>query len=126
MLNGLEYHRCSELLVAGTDLVLFLGRRQDMRVGLIDSGDLKAFYLSKGDAVELFATTLHYVPARVSEAFFKTLIILPVGTNLPLERSTGGMLRSRNKWFIAHNDAHVQRARGAVVGITGENYELHL
>ena len=32
MLNGLEYHRCSELLVAGTDLVLFLGRRQDMRV----------------------------------------------------------------------------------------------
>jgi len=126
MLNGLEYHRCSELLVAGTDLLLFLAQRQDMTDHMISSDKIQSFYLSKGDAVELYATTLHYVPSRVSEDWFRTLIILPVGTNLPLDKASGGVLRSRNKWFIAHKDAKAQRARGAVVGITGENFSLSL
>jgi hypothetical protein len=127
MLNGLEYHKCSELLVAGTDLVLFLAQRQELSDHRISSDKVKSFYLAKGEAVELYATTLHYVPCRVSEPYFRTLIILPQGTNLPLADSGGGgVLRSCNKWFIAHEDSAAQRARGAFMGMNGENFSLEL
>jgi len=126
LLNGLEYHKCSELLVAATDLVLFLAQRQELSDHHISSDHVKSFYLAKGDAVEIYATTLHYVPCRVSLAYFRTLIILPEGSNLPINDAAGKILRARNKWFMAHEDAAVQRAKGAVVGISGENLTIKI
>jgi hypothetical protein len=123
-LNGLEYHKGSELLVAGTDLVLLVARRQEMEDHWISSERVVGFYLPEGTAVELYATTLHYVPCTVSQEWFRSLIILPKGTNTPLPQGPEGVLRARNKWFVAHEDSEAQRARGAVAGITGPNYVL--
>lgn len=125
LLNALEWHMCSEVNVATSDLVLLLGRRQDMVNGRIDSSALKAFYLSRKDVVEIYATTLHFCPCEVEKEGFGCVVCLPKGTNLPLEAPTDDpLLFRRNKWLIAHTDNAALIARGAVPGVTGENIRI--
>lgn len=126
-LNALEWHMCSEVNVAVSDLVLLLGRRQDMINGQIDSSALTAFYLSRGDVVEIYATTLHFCPCEVEKEGFGCVVCLPEGTNLPLEAPTADpRLFRRNKWLIAHTDNAALIARGAVPGVTGENIRVNI
>ncbi len=124
-LNGWEWHTCSEVNVAVTDLVLILGLRGDIRDGRIDSSTAKAFLLKKGTAVEVYATSLHYCPCKVHNSGFGCVVALPKGTNLPLSRKhTDPLLRAKNKWLIAHVDNQPLIDRGTVPGITGENYAV--
>ena len=59
-LNALEYHRSSEVDVAATELVLMLGKQQDITEEFTyDTSKVKAFRIPAGTAVELYATTLH-------------------------------------------------------------------
>lgn len=122
-LNAAEWHFSSEVNIAVTDLVLILGRRQDIGVdGKLSSSQMKAFYLPAGTAVEVYATTLHFCPCQASDEGFGCVVGLPVGTNLPLEvPSADPLLFRRNKWLIAHEKNEGLIARGAVPGITGEN-----
>lgn len=124
-LNGLEYHKGSELLAAGTDLVLLLATLSQIHDQQIASAQVVGVYVSQGTAVELYATTLHFAPCRVSADGFRSLIILPQGTNEPLHGKPEGMLFARNKWLLIHPDAESQKAKGALVGITGPNIEVH-
>ena len=124
-LNALEWHMCSEVNIAVTDLVLLLGRRQDLAGGQIDASALKAFYLRRGDVVEIYATSLHFCPCEVDAAGFGCVVCLPTGTNLPLEGPADDpLLFRRNKWLIAHMENAALIARGAVPGITGENIRI--
>jgi hypothetical protein len=53
---------------------------------------------------------------------FKNVVILPRGTNTPLEMpSDDKMLISKNKWLIVHPDFTKQVELGRVVGLVGEN-----
>ena len=62
MLNALEYHRSSEANVAVTDIILLLGQQSDITEDFTyDTAQLEAFFIPAGTAVELYATTLHYV-----------------------------------------------------------------
>lgn len=128
-LNCLEYHKSSEVDIAATPQVLLLAHLWEIVDNAIDSSKAAAFYLPKGTAVELFATTLHFSPCKVTEAGFKTVIILPKGTNFPLEqppRQRGAeekLLWMTNKWLIACPGTH-QAEKGAWAGITGENFSL--
>lgn len=125
MLNALEWHSSSELNIALTDLVLILGTRQDVQNGKLDSSALRAFFLHKGEAVEVYATTLHFCPCEVDAAGFGCVVGLPAGTNLPLEEAVDDkLLFRRNKWLIAHEENAALIARGAVPGITGRNYGI--
>ena len=65
LMNGLEYHKCSEINVAATPLCLILGLQYEMDGTEYDSAKVKAFYLEKGDAVEVYATSLHFCPCQV-------------------------------------------------------------
>lgn len=122
-LNATEWHASVEFNVAVTDLVLILGRRQEIDGnGMIHSARMKVFFLPVGTAVEIYATTLHFCPCQTGKSGFGCVVGLPTGTNLTLdEPSADPLLFRRNKWLLAHEDNAKSIARGAVAGITGGN-----
>ncbi len=124
-LNAVEWHKSSEINVAVTPLVLILGSVQDIKDGKIDSSSLKAFYVEKGEALEIYSTTLHFCPCEVQKEGFGMVVALPKGTNTPLEGDHADKLLFRkNKWIIAHIDNEKLISLGVVPGVTGENYTI--
>lgn len=127
-LNCLEYHRASEHNIAVTDFVLLLAAQQDMEGNELPAGRVTAFYVPRGTVIEVYATTLHFCPCQVSDEGFCCIVVLPRGTNLPLEHpraetGEGRLLWAKDKWLLAHKDAPAV-ARGAYPGLHGENYEI--
>ena len=126
-LNALEYHRDSEVNLAVTDLVLLLGRQQDIEEDLTyDTSKVEAFLVPAGTGIEVYATTLHYAPCHVNESGFQCVVVLPRGTNTEIDFSMSedgedGLMTARNKWLIAHEDAKIE---GAFNGLKGENITL--
>lgn len=124
-LNGLEYHNSSEINVAATPLVLILGLRYEMDGSEYNSENVKAFYLEKGDVVEVFATSMHFCPCQVDDGGFSCVVILPKGTNTDLKEKTDDKLLFRNnKWIICHDKNEALINRGVYPGIHGVNYEI--
>lgn len=126
-LNALEYHRSSEVDVAGTELILLLGRQQDITADFTyDTALVKAFRVPAGTAVELYATTLHYAPCHAQEGGFRCAIVLPKDTNLELTfRHEGGEdshLTAKNKWLLGHPEGGLPEK--SPMGLVGENIEL--
>ena len=124
-LNATEWHTASELNIAVTDFVLILGHRWDIENSHIDSSRFKAFYVPKGAAIEVYATTLHFCPCQVSDAGFRCVVGLPMDTNTALETAVADKrITARNKWLLAHVENEAKIKQGAVAGITGINYEI--
>ena len=124
-LNAWEWHTCSEINIAVTDMVLILAKRSDYREGRIDSVKAKAFLLKAGDMVEVYANSLHFCPCEVDESGFGCVVALPKDTNIPLETKVSDpLLFRKNKWIIAHVENEGLIARGVVPGIKGPNYEV--
>ena len=135
MLNALEYHRSSEANVAVTDIILLLGHQSDITEDFTyDTAQLEAFFVPAGPAVELYATTLHYVPigTKENDYAFKMGVVLPFGTNFPLGVTLGAeaekeklpeekLLFAKNKWLIAHEESGEE---GAFIGLTGKNISV--
>lgn len=126
-LNAVEYHRCSEVDVAVDDIILLLGRQQDIKEDFTyDTSLMEAFYVPAGTAVELYATTLHYAPCGVNGNGFRCVIILPRDTNTEITFPLAGkdediLMATKNKWLIAHEEAKIE---GAFCGLRGENITL--
>lgn len=125
-LNAVEYHRDSEINIAVTDLILILGKQQDITPEFTyDSGLMEAFLVPAGTVIEVFATTLHYAPCHVEDSGFRCVVILPKGTNQELEPlgemvyEEDRLLFAKNKWLIGHEEGGLPRE--AYIGITGEN-----
>jgi hypothetical protein len=128
-LNAVEYHRNSEINIAVTDLVLILGRQQDITPDYIyDSGKMEAFLVPAGTVIEVYATTLHYAPCHVEEGGFRCVVILPKDTNTELEpageavNEEDRLLFARNKWLIGHKEGGLPEQ--AYIGISGENLSI--
>ena len=127
LLNAVEYHRDSEVNVALTDLILILGKEQDIEAdSTYDTSKMEAFLVPAGTVIEVYATTLHYAPCNVNGNKFCTAVILPKGTNTdaPAAQNNTGedkLLFARNKWLIAHKDAKIE---GAFEGLIGENLSV--
>lgn len=129
-LNALEYHRSSEIDIAATDLILLVGRQQDIDLSsyTYNTALVEAFFVPAGTAVELYATTLHFAPCSVDGKEFRCGVILPKGTNeaLPETVSSSGenaLLFAINKWLIAHEESGLQKDK-AWIGLVGENIKL--
>ncbi len=130
--NGFEYHKGSEINIAVTDFMLVLGHTWEIRENTYRVEDAKVFFVEKGTAIEMYQTTLHLSPCRVCEEGFKDIVILPRGTNTPLEHrdsqenETGEkrLLLQKNKWVIAHPEREPLIRQGAYPGLMGENKEL--
>lgn len=124
-LNAAEWHFSSEINIAVTPLVLILGNIWDIENGEIDSSRFKAFYLSKGTAVEVYATSLHFCPCETEKSGFGCVVGLPLDTNTPLDTpEENSLLFRKNKWIISHIDNDALKNKGVVAGITGTNYEI--
>lgn len=132
LLNAVEYHRDSELNLACTDMILLVGKRQDIgRDYTYDTGKMQAFLVKKGTLVEIYSTTLHYAPISAGEhENFRCVVVLPKGTNEPLPACRGKahtkedqLLTHVNKWLIAHPESGLDKG-GAFVGLKGENIRL--
>lgn len=127
-LNAAEYHRDSEVNVAVTDLVLILGKQQDITSDYTyDTAQMEAFLVPKGTVIEVYATTLHYAPCHVEEGGFRCVIVLPRGTNTELDPVTiksreDRLLFARNKWLIGHEEGGLPDA--AYLGLQGENLSI--
>lgn len=127
LLNALEYHRSSEINIAVTDLILLLGRQQDITPDYTyQTQKIEAFFIPAGTMIEVYATTLHYAPCGVEGNGFQCVVVLPKDTNLELEVKPMGakedsLLTARNKWLIAHSEAGIE---GAFVGLIGENISV--
>lgn len=134
LLNALEYHRSSEINIAATDAILLLGALQDVEPDYTyDTANVEAFLLPAGTAVELYATTLHYAPCSVNGQGFQVAIVLPKGTNYPLEgehaavkdnKASNGdaLITATNKWLIGHAEGGLDE--GAFLGLKGKNLNV--
>ena len=130
-LNGLEYHRNSEVNICATDCIFMLGFQQDIEDDFsYDTSNVEAFLAKKGTAVEFYATSLHYAPCHVSEEEgFRACVVLPKKTNWALEEGHSKddsdedrLLMARNKWLIVHKDGG--QSPDAFVGLQGANLEI--
>lgn len=128
-LNAVEYHRNSEINVAATDAVLILGMQQDITDEYTyETAKMEAFLVPAGTAVEVYATTLHYAPcsAGADNQQFKVGIVLPKGTNYPLEGTHAGyeddLITATNKWLIGHAEGGLPE--GAHIGLIGKNLDI--
>lgn len=131
LLNAVEYHRTSEINIAATDLILILGLEQDISDEYeYDTSKMEAFFIPKGTAIEVYATTLHYAPCSANEDGFRCVVILPRDTNLPLKKVNNSegedlLLFARNKWLIAHKESGLEKD-GAFIGLIGENLSIKM
>lgn len=130
-LNGLEYHKGSEINAAVTDMVLLLGELKDISNNKYDSSRVEAFFVKKGTAIQLYETTLHFGPCKTSRDGFKCIVILIRGTNEPLSEATlkhsrDVLLFAKNKWLLAHPERKALIEKGAYAGIVGENIEIRI
>ena len=127
-LNAVEYHRDSEVDIAVDDLILVLGKQQDIEEDhTYDTSRMEAFLVPAGTAVEVYATTLHYAPCHVKDEGFRCVIVLPRDTNLDMEPvevkdPEDRLLFARNKWLIGHAQGGLPE--GAFIGLKGENLSV--
>lgn len=142
-LNGLEWHASPEILLAVTDLALLLGRIEDIDWDapggpVYASSLVECLFLPAGAALEILPGTMHLAPCRLADPGFKSLVVLPRGTNEPLSeaekadaaaRAASGdprarLLFMRNKWILAHPERRVLVDKGAWPGIAGPNLDV--
>ena len=128
-LNAVEYHRNSEVNIAVDDLILILGRQQDITEDCTyDTGKMEAFRIPAGTVLEIYATTLHYAPCGAGGSGFRCVVVLPEGTNTELSCPVGktgedALLYARNKWLIAHEESGLPE-EGAYAGLIGANLSV--
>lgn len=127
--NGFEYHKSPEINIAVTDFMLVLGHSFEIENNTYKIEQAKVFFVPKGTAIEMFGTTLHLSPCRTCDGGFRDIVILPKGTNTPLEGreitdEESKLLLQKNKWVIAHPLREPLIKQGAVAGVIGENKEL--
>lgn len=128
--NGFEYHKGSEINIAVTDFMLVLGHAWDIKHKTYRAEDAEVFFVPRGTAIEMYQTTLHLSPCRVRDEGFKDIVVLPRGTNTPLEgkeilEEENELLLQKNKWVIAHPEREPLIRQGAYPGLLGENKELY-
>ena len=129
-LNCLEYHKASEVCVMLSDTILLIGLESDIVDWQYDTSKVEAFLIPGGQAVEVFATTLHYAPcsAKPGEGY-KVAICLPRGTNGPrpefvANAGEDNLMTGCNKWLLAHKDSD-EAKQGAHIGLFGENIDIY-
>lgn len=125
LMNAVEWHKSSEVNVALSDMIVFLGELKDVKGGKYDSSKIEAFLIEKGQTVEMYATTLHFCPVKKDNGVFNNVVILPTGTNTPLEKENQDkFLVAKNKWLICHPECKKQVDLGRFAGISGKNLNV--
>ncbi|MCP0886852.1 DUF4867 family protein [Ligilactobacillus sp. WILCCON 0076] len=125
-INAFEWHNCSEINLAQTDLILFLARQKDVVNNTITTRSAQAFFVPKGTAIEIYPTILHFAPCRVWKSGFRCLVVLTKDTNTQLEdaREKTDVLFQKNKWLLTHVENKRMVEKGACIGVVGANTQI--
>jgi len=132
-INGAEYHKGPELFVAVTDCLQFLTPYQALKdFASLSSDEADLFFFPKGTVALIDPNVLHLAPCSVHAGGFRSLIILPKGTNEALTEQElsvkntindpeARLLLKKNKWVIAHPERVQLTSQGVLAGMTGIN-----
>lgn len=122
----MEWHKCSEVNIAVADIILLVSDVRGIEEGnRYNSEKVKAFKLLKGEAIEMYATTLHYCPIQASKDGFGCVVGLLKDTNTELDFvPRDKLITHKNKYIIAHEDNAELVDKGVFGGIYGENYKI--
>jgi hypothetical protein len=131
-LTALEYHKCPEALVAGSDLLLLLGLVCEISwpAGTFDLSCVKAFLVRRGTVLEIAPWCLHGAPVHVrNEIGVRCAEILPGGAREPVTPSTtkGGERRlkvGKNTYVIAHPDGVARGGPRTHLGLIGRAMQI--
>jgi len=99
--DAMEYHQCSEALIMVRDCLLVLGKRSDVQDGSYSLKNAEIFFAPKGTALEMFATTLHYMPLH-TEGHLATICLLTRGTNAEIAEPFG-LVTAWNKFIYTQD-----------------------
>ena len=129
-LNALEYHNCSELNIATTDIILFLGKASQIIEDSYDTKDCIAVYVPKETLIELYGMTMHFAPCKTQQIGFKTMVALLRDTNTDFSQDQLPFIQSKtlfkvNKWLLAHPQNSVLISRGGYPGLRGKNLQVN-
>ena len=136
-MNGSEYHKGPELTIAITDCLMWWMLPEDLvDFDHVDSSKAEVFYIPQGCAFLLKPEILHLAPCKVDSRGYKTVIILPMGTNRPIDpelkatiKANGDpeskILHMSNKYMITHKDWQPLVSQGVHIGLLGENRRVN-
>lgn len=129
-LNALEYHNCSELNIATTNIILFLGKASQINEDSYDTKDCVAVYVPKETLIELYGMTMHFAPCKTEQTGFKTMVALLRDTNTDFSQEQLPFIQSKtlfkvNKWLLAHPQNSVLISRGGYPGLRGKNLQVN-
>ncbi len=126
--SAFEFHQGSEVNLILTDVIMILGKRDQMVNGYFNAQeDAKAFYIPAGSVIEMYGTTLHYSPCKVYESGFKVIVILIKGSNESLAidfKSKNKQIIKINKFQMVHESRKDKIKQGIKVGLSGELIEI--
>jgi len=122
--SAYEYHQGSEVNIVLTDVLMVLGKREQVTDGIFNAQeDAKIFFVPAGTIIEMYSATLHYSPCIVDDTGFKAIVILIKGSNEPLEdnfESKNKAIVKKNKFQFVHETRTDKIADGIKVGLIGE------
>ncbi|MCA9765200.1 MAG: DUF4867 family protein [Carnobacterium sp.] len=122
--SAYEYHQGSEVNIVLTDVLMVLGKREQVVDGVFNAQeDAKIFYVPAGTLIEMYGATLHYSPCVVDEPGFKVIVILIKGSNEPFEgefKTQNKEIVKTNKFQLVHETRKDKIAEGIKVGLVGE------
>lgn len=125
-INCVEYHDHKEINLADTDMVLFLGRLEDMDGQKLNTDRLKCYFVPAGTVLVLNTGTLHFAPCRVHSSGFCCGVILRRGTNAPISpEKRHGAYFAQGKWLIGHAESRQVREMNAFEGLYGINMDVN-
>ena len=133
MMNGMEYHKSPELFVAVTDCVQFLCSFDHLEdFNTVQTKEAELFFFPKGSVALINSYVLHLAPCMTENRGFKSIIVLPKGTNEPLDQKDLAtkaassdpevqLLFKKNKWILAHPERLQLISQQVHAGLVGEN-----
>jgi hypothetical protein len=111
-LNALEYHKSSEVVVVGADMIVFVGLASDIQwpSATYDLSRAQAFFVPRGTVFEMYPWCL--CPATRPGRRLSVPVILPARTRKSTSRRIGpgrAAPAGKNKWSCARGGACAPR-----------------
>lgn len=127
-LNCLEFHKSNEIILALTDIIIFLGKVQDISDNYYELKRAEAFFIPEGVAIEIYSSTLHSIPCKMENNGFRCILICLRGsdTSISFQNNYKGLLSGKNKWILANPPSKDINDKDMKSGLIGEVIEIFI
>ena len=128
-LDCLEYHKSNEFFLGTVDYIWLLAKRSDMKDWQVNTRCIVPFVVPAGVVVELYSTTLHYMPCTAdARTGFRVMAVSLEGTggakpSIDMDSDEDRLLWGCNKWLLSHAET-AEAALGTWQGLVGGNIDV--